>query len=621
MHVYHSALPLSPKLSTFHSRILREKTSITEFHERPDAWGRVVRTITAGSKRFTCMATFGHKIASSSDDGTVGIYDSVTGVLRLSLNLADHVQAIGGSPDGSVLFCAHKTPSITAWDMQTGGLVHTFVLGRNAEDVAVSLKGRYLASRLSDGSVEVWEVAHKIEGAAIWTTSPVTCFCWLEPEERLAVSTRALLRIWDIVSGTVLYSFTIRYPVHHIAYSQKFNQLAVVGSSAPENSMTIINPRAGTSTTSHWTHQNLPFFAFSQTSMELVCGMETHGLQLFNISKQRRRHIEYPDKMTSVSSLPNGTVVANFTGSGIQLLDLRGGDTASQQPTISALTVDSFDQGKIIAILPASRNYIVLLDPVTMSELLKIPAQEANTTPTYRARILWASLDRRMAVHSFNGVEKEFMQLWEFDEEHPKWTVEVDGPPSIGRVSPSGARLVVFYDTLDAQTYLSLWDTLDGQLRATLQTDPVHPLDITFDTEKQFFSHHHTYRVLYMTTRSPYIPTPKETKPAARRVYLNHFHSLPSTRGSQGGYYDVDDEWVVGSSKRICWIPPGYIRSAQPSHWWAGNSLFMAGQDETFRRLTFREPITAYSSDSSVRFTDSTNSHFLSLPTLDNPHS
>ena len=59
------------------------------------------------------MATFGHKIAAASDNGTVGIYDSDTGVLRLSLSLPDPAQAIQGSSDGSMLFCAHKTPSIT----------------------------------------------------------------------------------------------------------------------------------------------------------------------------------------------------------------------------------------------------------------------------------------------------------------------------------------------------------------------------------------------------------------------------------------------------------------------------------------------------------------------------
>lgn len=64
------------------------------------------------------------RIAAARDDGTVGIYDSITGVLRLSLSPPQSIQMITGSPDGSILFCTHReSPSITLWDMQTGGLV------------------------------------------------------------------------------------------------------------------------------------------------------------------------------------------------------------------------------------------------------------------------------------------------------------------------------------------------------------------------------------------------------------------------------------------------------------------------------------------------------------------
>ena len=149
-HIYHSALPLSPESSTLRSTALG-RTRITEFRGRPNAWGMILRTITAGAKRFTCMTTFGYTIAAAYDDDTVGIYDSVTGVLRLSLNPGNPIQAIRGSPSGSVLFCAHKMPSITVWDIQTGGLIHTFVLDRNPEDIAISLEGRYLACGLSSG--------------------------------------------------------------------------------------------------------------------------------------------------------------------------------------------------------------------------------------------------------------------------------------------------------------------------------------------------------------------------------------------------------------------------------------------------------------------------------------
>ena len=591
-HIYHSALPLSPESSTFRLRTLR-KTRITKFHGRPNAWGVVLRTITAGSKRFTSMTTFSHKIAAACDDDTVAIYDSVTGVLQLSLNPANPIQSITGSPSGSILFCAHKTPSITVWDIQTGGLIHTLILDRNAEDIAVSLRGRYLACGLSDGSVEVWGVADKMEGAAAWSSSPATCVCWLKPEEQLAVSTGTSARIWDIVAGAVLHSFTMSYPIHHMVYSRKFNRLAMAATSEPasHHAVTIINPQTGTATTINHIQQDLTHFAFSQTAEELVCGKKTGGIRLLDLPTKRWRKIEIPDAITSLSPLPNGTLAAHFAGSGIQLLSLDEAHAKSQQPdTVSALHLHSLDQDNIIAVLSTSRNCIVLLEAARLSQLLEIPVEETHTTPTHRTRVLCASLNNRKAVCCFKESEKKYMQLheWWLSGGGPKWTVKIGGLPSIGGISPSGARIVTFYD-VDNQTCICVWGTQDGELEAQLRGDPIHPLEVTFK-DARFYSHHDTYRIPYELSRpSAGFSLSPRSKPTTLVSQIVRHEPLPLVDESQRRY-DVDEacQWVISDSKRICWIPPGYIGSVQPSYCWAGSSLFMAGQDGRLRKLTFQ---------------------------------
>jgi hypothetical protein len=568
-----------------------------------------VRTISADSKRFTYMTTFGHKIAAARDDDTVGIYDSVTGVLRLSLSPGSPIQAMTGSPNGDILFCAHKTPSITVWDIQTGGLIHTFVLGWNPEDIAVSLKGRYLACGFSDGTMKVWEVVNNIEGATVWTNSPVTCFCWLEPEEQLAVSTGRLVRVWDIVAGTLLHSFAMGYPVHHMIYFQKSNQLAIVAGSEPGNfSVEITNPWTGAISIPHRFPRQPSCFAFSHTTAELVCGEEAHGLHVFNVSTQRWRHISYPDTVTFISPLPNWTVAVNTVESGIQLLSLGEGSPRSQNPIIPVLTVHPLDQGKIIAVLPTSRDSIILLEVTTMKQLLEIPVPRTSPTPSNHTRIFCASLANRVAASSFNTGEQEYIQLWQFHHYHPKWTVEIDGLPSIGRITPSGTRLATFCD-VDNQTRVCVWDTENGQLDAHLWVDPIHPLDITFDTperspyrtprrptrfpdknkvdsENRFYSHHDTHRIPYDITHG--VPDAPSSDSTTHNYRIVRHKPLPLIGGPRWRY-DVDDtsEWVVSDSKRICWIPPGYIRSIQPSYCWAGSTLVMIGQDGTLRSLSF----------------------------------
>jgi hypothetical protein len=79
----------------------------------------------------------------------------------------------------------------------------------------------------------------------------------------------------------------------------------------------LIDPRTGTLTT-HEFPKKLPCLTSSQTTNELKCGVETKGLQVFDLSTLCWRRIEYQDTVKSVSSPPNGTVVANVAGFGLQ---------------------------------------------------------------------------------------------------------------------------------------------------------------------------------------------------------------------------------------------------------------------------------------------------------------
>lgn len=57
--------------------------------------------------------------------------------------------------------------------------------------------------------------------------------------------------------------------------------------------------------------------------------------------------------------------------------------------------------------------------------------------------------------------------------------------------------------------------------------------------------------------------------------------------------YTLDEglEWVVDAkSRRVCWLPPGYISGIESGHYFVGSSLVMAGRDGIVRRLTFRNP-------------------------------
>ena len=54
---------------------------------------------------------------------------------------------------------------------------------------------------------------------------------------------------------------------------------------------------------------------------------------------------------------------------------------------------------------------------------------------------------------------------------------------------------------------------------------------------------------------------------------------------------DTGLEWVIDSkSRRVCWLPPGYVSGTEGGHFFTGTSIVMVGQDGVVRKLTFREP-------------------------------
>ena len=619
-HIYHSALPLSPKSSIFSSMSLPEQTRISDFYGRTDYWGSVVRTIPGN---FVSMTTIGRgstaKIAVACDDGTVRIYDSVTGVLRLSLRPELSVYGVTGLPDGSLLVCMHypTTTTITLWDIQTGGLVHTFRPEEEVFGIAVSLEGRYLACETSVDTVHFFDTTSRTR-----CPDPIATFrgsypCWLAPEELVAVSGTMSVCIRSIVlDGPPERRIRLPFGFHSAVYSQVFDRLAIKCllpvSGHPEvgeSSITILDLTAVISSTPIFTglssqasnfdvtaattstfHASklLSCIAFSQTTNELVCGWREPGLDTVGISTGRCTHFDFPATVASVSTLSNGTVVARVLDSGIHLLRLDQEHPSPRQPTPLSLPPYPLDRGRIITIVPTNNDYVILLETSTMSEVLSIPTQKILSVAADHTLALDASLDHKVAAHYFTEGDKGYLQVSEFLHRRPRWTLPTKELPSAVKFSPACTRLVTFHNG-HSRSSVRVWDAYDGRRLAWMSIDDPHapcPLDITFDSEDRFYLYDDIHREPHVINAA--IQTGNPTTHFITRCAKERLDERVSEER-----YCLDDghEWVVYGSWRICWVPPGYIGSAPGSHCWAGSSLVMVGQDGILRRLTFLESL------------------------------
>ena len=580
-HIYHSALPLSPKSSMFSSMSLPGQTRISEFYGHPDHWGSVVRTIRTIPGGFTCMTTIGRGstaiIAAACHDGTVHVYDSVTDVLRLSLRPELPIQEITGPPDGSVLVCTHTAPpSVTLWDIQTGGLVKTFILKEEAKRTTVSPKGRYLACETSKNTVSVWEMASKTQYPAPLEQFKGHAPCWLAPEELIIIEDRWSVCIRNVFTkGPPVHKFDVLHPAHSAVYSEVFDRLVIV--SPYGYSFTIFDVKTGTSSTFHTSGKRLSFFAFSQTIKQLVCGGEGPGLETVDMSTGCRMRFDLPVTTTSVSTLSNGTIVANVRGSGIQLLRLDQEDVSPRQPT-PLLTAYPLDEGRIIAIVPTTNDCVILLETATMSPVLSVT--------THHTVVLCASLKHQVTVRCSSVGKNKRLQMWGFSHQHPRWTVAMNDLPSASGISPACTMIVTLHSG-DPQSFVRIWNGYSGSLlvSTTVDNHPApRPPNITFDSETRFYFYHGTHREPYSFNAT--------SRTSNHTTYSITRRAKQSSEGQAWGErYCLDDgrEWVSCGSQRICWIPPEYIGSARVIHCWAGSSLFMVGQDGTSKKITFQE--------------------------------
>ena len=515
------------------------------------------------------------------------IYDSVTGVLRQSLSPADPAQKMKGSPDGSLLFCTHQPPSITSWDIQTGGLIHTLVPRFKVECIDISLEGHYLAYGLSQNSVKIWDITNRKEGTTVRDSSPASHLCWLKPEEELLIAKKVSVHIINVVSRQALVWFNMEDPICGVVYSQKFNNLAIVTTSEAMSTITIINPWTGKPLTYN-AKQPLSYFTFSQATEELVCCTKTGPLESLIISTGFWRPLDSPTKITSICALPNRTLVVNTPDSFIQQLSLEDanlavypfdqGNTQSRQLAAHTLAVHPSDQGNILSIFPTGDNRTLLLELDKMSKLFTIYTREDTFDSTI---VLCASHKHRVAVCYSESRMVKCLESRRFCyDPRSEWTVAIDCKPSLARISPDGSNVV----TLHREGYSTCIDVRCMQTGVTQARRAFNlplTLDITFDSETRFCFHHDRYRVSYDLTPLPGSTPPHqiqsiEPQPADEPPHMEQYH------------LDESHEWIVNGSKKICWIPPGYIKLGKATHCWAGRELVMVGQDGELRKLKFR---------------------------------
>jgi len=597
--VYHTAIPLLPTSSHLQKYCLQsvldsQLSLVTTFSGAPDAWGLLLRTIDIRPRQLTSIATSVHRIIAACGD-LVNIYDPATFVLQQSLSIPEPATKIQDSPDGSILFFAHSF-SISVWDVQTGGLIHTFTVESEISDIAASTTGDHIACGSSDGSITTWDThTKKGKGKRLGNGQPVVTICWVSPLE-LVVATQRSLYVYNIASNEVLHTLYMRGKVWGMVYlvnkvtdgEEILVGTSWLGAGASWCSFEISKYKGDLLSSlrsqplTHCGRLSQPMLV----GEEIACIIQPTGVQSFNTKSYNSTNPPLLDAAASVAVSLNRNLVAR-TKDSIQIFSLDVLKSDKTRDVVRLSHVYPLDENHIICIVQPTRN-LSLLELETLREL-----RPEDDTSLLRSLLTYQPPSVRSPFG--HGPAAEFgvsavMEAWESGNPLPEWTESTNEDGPLSGLSPERTCIVTVYGS--PRRGLRVKDAKDGTILANLPLDDdlaageVYAL--TFDSETRFYlkmdgpGQH--IQIHYDITASPsgsYSHTITKGEPTP----------LLEPRKISPYSLDANFEWVLDTeSRKVCWIPPGNIRRISGGHLWIGLSLVMVGDDGVVRKLSFKEP-------------------------------
>ena len=590
--VYHTAIPLSPTSSCLHKSCLQsvidnQLSHVTAFSGAPSTWGLILRTINVRPRQLTCITTSAQRIITACEE-IVNIYDAVAFTLQQSLCAPAAVTKITNSPDESILFFAHSF-SITMWDVQTGGLIHTFTTQFGINDIAISETGGHIACGLSDGSIIYWNTHTKRESKGSGDGQPVVKIHWLSLLE-LAVATQNSVYVYNITTSNTSNRPSTSGSVWGMVYLGRHEFL--VGTSQPgeevDQRLCAFEPIKYTKGRLCWQLWGLPTpMPFGQlmhptlAGNKITCITAPSGVQVFDTGSYQQTH-NPPLLGAAISvavSLDRNLVVQ--TKDSIQIFSLDVLTSGEDHNNMPLSHIYPLGEKHIICVLQPNRHLALLeLETLQEPDESTLPSRSPLVDCLSSAPGLVAELGVSTITHA-----------WESDTPLPQWTETIEQDVSLSGLSPKFTLVVTVYSS--PRQELRVKDAKDGTLLVNqslededFRTGEIY--DLTFDSETRFYlnidgSGQHV-KIPYDVIASPsgnYSHTITRGEPV----------TLSKPREEPPYTLDASCEWVLDTgSRKICWVPPGNIRRGNGGHFWAGLSLVMVGDDGVVRKLSFKEP-------------------------------
>ncbi|KIX02554.1 uncharacterized protein Z518_08495 [Rhinocladiella mackenziei CBS 650.93] len=269
-----------------------------------------------GLVRSVAFSPDGTTLASGSDDKSVRVWDSATGIQLEQFNShTDVVRSVSFSPDGTTIASGSSDTSVRVWDAATGMQLRKLVGHTDSVmSVAFSPDSIVIASGSWDRSVRIWDAAtgrplRQLTGHIYSVRSVV-----FSPDGTTIVSSSGdwSVRIWDTATGRPLRQLVGHTDsVTSVAFSPDGTTIA---SSSDDRSVRVWDAATGVQLRQLDGHTySVGSVVFSPDGTTIASGSFDKSVRIWDAATgwQLRQLVGHTDSVRSVAFSPDGTTIAS----------------------------------------------------------------------------------------------------------------------------------------------------------------------------------------------------------------------------------------------------------------------------------------------------------------------
>jgi serine/threonine protein kinase/Tol biopolymer transport system component len=233
----------------------------------------------------------GKSLAMGIDDGTVKIWNPVSGEVRLTLHAhAGPVWSLAFSHDGKLLATASDDGAVKLWEVATGEEFKKLDVATAVRAVAFSPDGKTLATGSRNGEVRLWMVATGCEAEKLLGHTGVIVAVAFSPDGKTLASASGdkTVKLWDAATGRE--RLTLRGHlggVYAVAFSPDGKTVA---SGSWDKSVRLWDAASGEERATLSGHsQDVWAVAFAPDGKTLASASEDRTVKLWDVPGKRER--------------------------------------------------------------------------------------------------------------------------------------------------------------------------------------------------------------------------------------------------------------------------------------------------------------------------------------------